>query len=130
MRFQRLAIIGAICWAALVGYLFLSGSAHVVFIRESGGPEQRAEASQGLAHLSIEGERPFLALAFPVILAAVPLFAQRSRRMLLLLAGILLFVFSILGAASGGTFYLPAATLLLLAAIPRATSHVPPGRIP
>jgi len=118
MRFQRLAIVGAICWAALVGYLFLSGSTFFVFVGDPGGPEQQAEASRRLAQLSIEGERPFLALAFPVVLAAVPLFTQSSRRMLLLVAGTLLLVFSILGAATGGMLYLPAGTLLLLAAIP------------
>jgi hypothetical protein len=116
MRFQRLAIIGAICWTALVGYLFSSGSAYVVLTSGSNGRDQ--QAAHRVAQLAIEGGRPFLALAFPVILAAIPLFGQNSRRALLLVAGTMLLVFSILGAASGGVFYLPAALVLLLAAIP------------
>jgi hypothetical protein len=118
MRFQRLAIIGAICWTVLVGYWFSFGSASVVVtISGSDGREQHALATQRAAQLAIEGGSPFLALVYPVILAAVPLFAQSSRRVLLLV-GTMLLGFSILGAASGGVFHVPAALLLLLAAIP------------
>jgi hypothetical protein len=118
-NFQRLAIIGAICWTALLGFWFSSGVAYLFFISDTNSPAQQATAAHRAAQFAVNGaQRPFIGLAFPVILAAAPLFAHRSRRVLLLLMGTMLLVLSISGSDSGGVFYLPAATLLLLAAIP------------
>ena len=118
-NFQRLAIIVAICWTAFLGFLFSSGVAYLFFITDTDGPAQKTMAAHHAAQFAVDGrQRPFIGLVFPVILAAAPLFAQRSRRALLLVVGTMLLVLSILGSDSGGVFYLPAAMLLLFAAIP------------
>jgi hypothetical protein len=57
-------------------------------------------------------------IVFPIVLAASPLFADKSRRVVQLVAGTLLLAFCMLAALSIGAFYLPGAILTLLGAIP------------
>ena len=120
MRLQRTAIIAAVCWTVLVGLVLMFAPTYVV---ANGSYSVGSQASEhGATHFAtqfqIDAQASFFALIFPVILAAVPLFARSARRTLALAAGALLLVFSILAALSVGVFYLPAAALLLLSAIP------------
>ncbi len=127
MRFQRLAIIGAVCWTVLVGLLLLFGPTYVVANGSySVGARPGQPGAHDFASQFVIAAPNLFAIVFPVILAAVPLFGQQSRRVLALVAGMLLLVLSLLAAMSFGIFYLPAAALLLLSAIssrqhPRAT---------
>jgi hypothetical protein len=64
------------------------------------------------------GSSNIFALVFPLLLAAAPLFTQHYRPAFAVAGGTILLTFSILAARSIGVFYLPAAALLLLSAIP------------
>ena len=120
MRFQRAAIVAAVCWTLLVGLFLMFGPTYVVADAsyDLGGRPSQTGATHLATQFEINGGGNFFALVFPVILAAVPLFGRNARRTLALATGALLLVFSILAALSVGAFYLPAATLLLLSAIP------------
>jgi hypothetical protein len=67
--------------------------------------------------VDVNGAVVLLLLLLPVLLAASPLLARGPRQVLLAAScGTLLAVFCVLGGFSVGSYYLPAATLLLAAA--------------
>ena len=68
--------------------------------------------------VDVNGAAVLLVLLLPVLLAASPLLARGGTRQVLLAAscGTLLAVFCVLGGFSVGSYYLPAAMLLLAAA--------------
>jgi hypothetical protein len=115
MKFQRLAIVGAICWTVIAGYLLFDVGGYVQ-VSTALTIKEFSAATNRTFQFDL-GRRSFLAIAFPVVLAAAPLFANASRRFVLLISGTLLLIFSILGAAAGAALYMPAALLLLVAAI-------------
>ena len=121
MRLQRVAIIVAICWTVLVGVFFLFGPVYVSVSGSYGlnpARELHRATKASATGFEVNGAGGFVPLAFPVVLAAAPLFARRSRRVIMLLTGTLLLAFCILAALSVGIFYLPAALLILFGAIP------------
>lgn len=84
-------------------------------------PESTTSRTQGtrtLAEAQGWGSVAFVAVP-PLVVAALPLLAPRRRPAMVLrtLATVLLFGWVLLGALSFGTFYLPAAGLMLVAAI-------------
>jgi hypothetical protein len=128
MRLQRAAVIAAIAWTVLVAWFFLFGTVGGT-LTASHGVVQRGKLMPTASYSTgFKSQQPtgLVAIAFPMVLAAAPLFARRERRTVLFVTGILLLVLSVLTASSGGLFYVPAALLLLLGTIrasnaPRAT---------
>ena len=122
MRLQPAAIMGAIAWAVFVALLFLFGPAYGTQRSSYDVAERGAQAgATTLSYstgLSVNGPDVIVPLAIPIILAIVPLFVKKTRRVLLLVSGSFMLLFCILGAASVGLLYTPTAFLLLVAALP------------
>lgn len=128
MRVQRAVTITAIVWTALIGLFLLFGTTWGTLTANQGVVEQgklvpRATHSTRFA---IQGPTSLLAIAFPMILAAAPLFGGNSRRTVLFVSATFLVVFSILATSSGGLLYIPAAFLLLLGAMRRSNASTLP----
>jgi hypothetical protein len=96
-------------------WLFLPASRSTSVSSSSSGETTSATSTETL--LESEGTSVLLVLAVPVVLVGIALLTRRSRhaRRLRLTTGGLLFAAGLLGAASIGLFYLPAAVLLLVA---------------
>ncbi|HEU4642597.1 MAG TPA: hypothetical protein VFS44_09090 [Gemmatimonadaceae bacterium] len=123
MSVRRVAGWFALAWAAAVAAYFLLGPAYrwatsAIHVSAEQAPT-RVEATGTATLLAVNGPRALIALLLPVLLTALPLLARRpaTRRRLAGAAAVLLGVFVLLGAASVGLFYLPAALALVLAAV-------------
>ena len=122
MRLQRGLIVGAIAWSVLIGIFFMFGPVYVTASASYGADPAGSPAAQPIERhatgFQVNGYGGMGPIVFPIVLAAAPLFAGKSRRVVQLVAGTLLLVFCMLAALSIGAFYLPAAILTLLGAIP------------
>lgn len=109
----------AALWAAgaslylLFGPTYQSSSARLNMPGvDAAGTESRGHASA----LDVNGPHVVAVLGIPVVLALSPLLVRKQRRAALLAAGALTLGFCVVAALSVGTFYLPTALLLLIAA--------------
>jgi hypothetical protein len=98
----------------------------------AGGAATSWEAAGRAGIVAVNGADVLLPLLMPVLLAALPLLARSAgwRRGLSAAAALILGAFALLGAASVGLFYAPAAVALGLAAARRgehATNHLTSG---
>jgi hypothetical protein len=86
---------------------------------DSGTAFSQGEISGNGTLASVNGSSTYIMLAIPVLLAAAPLFTrQRSYHFVLnAVAAVLIGALAVVGAASIGLFYLPAALLLVVATI-------------
>jgi hypothetical protein len=127
MRVQRALIVGAIAWTVLIGIFFMFGPVYVTASASYGANQPGSPAVKPIethaTGFQVNGYGRMGPIALPIVLAAAPLFAGKSRRVVQLVAGTLLLVFCMLAALSIGAFYLPAAIVTLLGAIP--SRHVP-----
>jgi hypothetical protein len=119
-------MIGAIAWTVLAGIFVMFGPMYVTASASYSANERGSQVGPTIERhatgFQVNGSGGMIPLIFPIVLAAAPLFADKSRRAVQLGSGALLLMFCMLGALSIGEFYLPAAILTLLGAIP---SRVP-----
>jgi hypothetical protein len=127
---MRVTWIGAICSlllavAAGLGLALWPCAHRGVEAASSGGPERQLCASL----VEANGVGVLGVLALPMLLAGVGLVAVRRRRRPILVAVMVALVaFCVLGLASVGLFYLPAAVALIIAVVGwRHASSPPPA---
>ena len=113
-----LAAVAASAWLALAPVYHVEGTTLT-----ADGTPTRSVSTATLQE--VNGSRIYVLLLAPILLAALPLIFGR-RRFATLAAGIgagLLVIFAILGSASIGGAYVPAAAFALLAAALARASH-------
>lgn len=124
MKMQNVATTAALFWAVGAAAFFLFapvyGTLRTSYSTEPDGRVVEGPVVQGhRTGLDVNGPEVLIALTIPILIAAAPLAAAKARRGAQIVAGALLLVFSILGAASVGMLYVPSALLLLIGAIPQ-----------
>jgi hypothetical protein len=122
----RLSLILAIVAAGAVLFLPL-GRAVTTQPAEPGkrAPEQVSSTTL----LEEEGPRAVALVAFPVLVAAVPMVGDRLRpgsRVLRVVAAVALWLFVVVGLASIGWFFAPSAIAMTLAALSRSRRAIEP----
>ena len=116
MRFQRLAPIITFFWTVALGFFNVFGP---VYARASTASSVDRYGNEVVtmfprsytSGLEVNGARIVYAVMIPILLTTVPLLVP--RRMIQVVFGIMLLVFSLISAASIGLLYLPAAILLI-----------------
>jgi hypothetical protein len=86
-------------------------------------PASRPEVTRRTNLLQEEGPRAAVLVAFPVLVAAIPLVGDRLRpgsRALRVVAAVTLWLFVVVGLASIGWFFAPSAIAMTLAAMARS----------
>jgi hypothetical protein len=114
----RASLILAVVAAVAVLSLPLVQTAFVR--RGSAGQEQQITRSTSL--LEEEGPLAIALVAFPVVVAAIPMVGERLRpgsRALRVVAAVALWLFVLVGLASIGWFFAPSAIAMTLAALAR-----------
>jgi hypothetical protein len=116
-------------WAAAASaYLLLGPTITSVSSSVTLGPDGATSRSAALhtstSLLAAQGASAVLPLLIPVLLAALPLLGRSStaRRVLGVIAALLLAVFCVLGILSIGLFYVPSVAVLLVVLALEATS--------
>jgi hypothetical protein len=114
-------------WLALwPGGVAVSGETAEIGPEGTVTEETVVQETERLSLLQSQGPGVLVPLAIPVVLAAVGALAVHGRRRVLMWTCVaLLWAFSLLGAASIGLFYKPAALALLVVAALRTTHPVP-----
>lgn len=108
---------------ALVGGYFLFAPVYRSFstgtVVDSGQTFPLGSTAETGTLASANGTSVYFLLAIPVLLAAAPLFTMRPYHQFALnaVASVMLVALTVVGAASIGLFYLPAALLLVIASI-------------
>jgi hypothetical protein len=121
MKSRNVLIALAALWATGVSLYLLFAPTYGSSV-STYGPNSTASRSETRSYatlLDVNGPQILFVLSLPVLLALSPLAFRKHRRAALLGAGALMLCFSVLGALSVGTFYLPTALLLLLAGATR-----------
>jgi hypothetical protein len=126
----RFALILAV--VAAVAVLFLPLGRAVTSTPATPGEPAPPPQESSTNLLEEEGPWAVALVAFPVLVAAVPMVGERLRpgsRALRVVAAVALWLFVVLGLASIGWFFAPSAIAMTLAAIARRRRAPEPGTI-